>query len=374
MGRTDGRTDIYSLGATAYHLLTGHSPAAYPYEIYPIRHWNENLSGGLEEIILRCTESDPDKRYQTCEALLYDLDHYYEFDENYKKDQNRKIHRTIAMGILSVFLLLAGGGALLASHLVAKNNYDTYMRKAASAMNPAEKEKSYKDAIRLVPSRNEAYDGLISDVYLEDGTFTKKEAEDLLTLLGTDTGDGLIEDKLAASPAYGEVSYRVGMAYFYYYNEDGGITMSKSWLDSAAADESLPESVVTRSRILSGIASYYKSLNEKDKAGDTAGDYRAYYDDLSDLMDLDIEAADNQRTALVTYRETSYQILNGVTQFYDAGMTLEDMLSLTGRIRKNLESLDKSSFDETDQTIYDEAMGNLDSAAFEIENLYGGNK
>jgi serine/threonine-protein kinase len=31
MGQTDARTDIYCLGATIYHLVTGHNPCTYPY-------------------------------------------------------------------------------------------------------------------------------------------------------------------------------------------------------------------------------------------------------------------------------------------------------------------------------------------------------
>ena len=59
MGQTDGRTDIYCLGATMYHLVTGHNPAEPPYEMYPIRQWNPRLSSGLEEIIIKCTQRNP---------------------------------------------------------------------------------------------------------------------------------------------------------------------------------------------------------------------------------------------------------------------------------------------------------------------------
>ncbi len=89
-GQTDARTDIYCLGATLYHLLTGHNPSEPPYEMYPIRYWNPELSSGLEEIILKCTQKNPDDRYQSCAELLYALEHYNELDIEYKRKQTLK--------------------------------------------------------------------------------------------------------------------------------------------------------------------------------------------------------------------------------------------------------------------------------------------
>ena len=59
-GQTDARTDVYCLGVTLYHLLTGQNPCEPPYEIYPIRYWNPQLSSGLEAIIQKCTQLNPE--------------------------------------------------------------------------------------------------------------------------------------------------------------------------------------------------------------------------------------------------------------------------------------------------------------------------
>ena len=79
MGQSDARTDIYNLGATLYHLVTGKSPAEPPYEILPVRKVNATLSRGLEAIILKCTQRDPDQRFQSAGELLSALNHVEKF-------------------------------------------------------------------------------------------------------------------------------------------------------------------------------------------------------------------------------------------------------------------------------------------------------
>lgn len=113
-GQTDPRTDIYSLGVTLYHLVTGKNPCHPPYEIYPIRKWNSSLSIGLEEIIKKCVQLSPNKRFQTCEELEYALLHYKEAD----KREKRKKRYFLAVLISGVMIGTVGGiGSIIGNNL-----------------------------------------------------------------------------------------------------------------------------------------------------------------------------------------------------------------------------------------------------------------
>lgn len=70
----DARTDIYGLGATMYHLLTGKDPSRFPCGQYSIRHWNRRLPRKLAKIVQKCTRPHPSDRYSSCQELRQALE------------------------------------------------------------------------------------------------------------------------------------------------------------------------------------------------------------------------------------------------------------------------------------------------------------
>jgi serine/threonine protein kinase len=77
--RTDGRSDIYSLGATLYCALTNALPedgldrAMNRAELTSILKLNPRVSEHVVKIVERCLAIQPKDRYQTADELRYDL-------------------------------------------------------------------------------------------------------------------------------------------------------------------------------------------------------------------------------------------------------------------------------------------------------------
>ena len=86
-GRVDNRSDIYSLGVVMYEMMTGRPPydGESPVAV-AIQHinggapmpstLNPNIPGGLEQIIMKAMAVDPNNRYPSATAMLYDMDEF----------------------------------------------------------------------------------------------------------------------------------------------------------------------------------------------------------------------------------------------------------------------------------------------------------
>lgn len=213
-GQTDARSDIFALGMTMHHLLTGIDPRSG--EAYaPVRMWNPGLSEGIELIIDKCVEPAAENRYQNCADLLYDLEHPELITGNYKKKQKRKVKLFIASVVLAILSMVSGVICNKVSTSIKNNNYDILIS-PSTATSLSEKISSYKEAISIYPYRTEAYLCML-EAYEDEGEFGKEENDEFLALYNANKGGF---DKTSKSEA--ELNYKIGMMYFNYYTEDNG--------------------------------------------------------------------------------------------------------------------------------------------------------
>lgn len=128
--QTDARTDIYALGVTMYHLVTGKSPYEPPYQFVPARELDKTLSHGIEYILNKCVQLEPEARYQNVDELLNDLDHIYRFDKAWKRVRTVKRVRVAVIAVM----LAASIGLMAAGQVVmAEEKEDRYLSLLAQA-------------------------------------------------------------------------------------------------------------------------------------------------------------------------------------------------------------------------------------------------
>jgi eukaryotic-like serine/threonine-protein kinase len=126
----DRRTDVYGLGATLYHLLTGRAPfggdsavgvmlQVLHDEPAPPRKLAPSLPLDLETIALTCLEKEPGRRYPSARAVADDLGRFLDGEPIEARRRGplgrawrwaRKRRALVALVSLAVAALGAGGG------------------------------------------------------------------------------------------------------------------------------------------------------------------------------------------------------------------------------------------------------------------------
>ena len=165
--QTDERTDIYSLGVTMYHLLTGKSPYQPPYQFVPARQLVPGLSAGTEYILGKCVQPEPADRYQHVPELLDDLEHIYRFDQAWQKYVRARRGRRVLLGVmLAASVALMAGGLLLHRQetIAAEAAIDRQYEQLLSSLDPYYQQGDTQGALAVIqqarelrPERAESY-------------------------------------------------------------------------------------------------------------------------------------------------------------------------------------------------------------------------
>lgn len=104
----DVRSDIYSMGATLYHLLCGMRPARNAKEVVPLS--GEAFSPQVVTIIQKAMRPDPDLRYQSAGEMLHDFTTLRQRDSRVRALKRSKAFSTLlfaacfSLGIFTAFV------------------------------------------------------------------------------------------------------------------------------------------------------------------------------------------------------------------------------------------------------------------------------
>ncbi len=371
MGQTDARTDIYCLGATLYHLVTGMNPCEPPYEIKPIREINPSLSSGLERIIQKCTQRDPNDRYQSAAELMYALEHYEEIDDIYRKKQKGKLFKFLTCVFLTIVFAATSVWGYIAAENKKSENYDYILSNASSASD-------YYEAIVTDTSRTEAYlgssdnKGLI-EFLISDGELTSEESSVLNKLKGglekTDMWGysstvNVLEELEESNPeGYEEVCYQIGEAYMFYYKvgvEKDKYATAATWFQYAIDQHPVAKMYCDISTCLQNIAKF-------SKAEQYANLYKEYEALWSQVQTLQTDAAEyDDDLKLRVWNEIVDMIRNNANEFCEVS-SQDEITTLLDSIKSNSSQITNTFLQESIASL----MDNIEITKTKIQSVKG---
>lgn len=367
--QTDERTDIYGLGATMYHLLTGIAPPGGVFPVPSIRETDPSLPAGLDSIINKCTQPDPERRYQNANELIYDLEHWDEIDVAYRRKQKRKLGAFAAAAALTLLFAATSVWGYASAEGKKRENYDYILRNASSVQ-------EYYDAILTDPTRTEAYlggndaEGLV-DFLLADESLSSEDNAALVKLRGgldekdsrgySTTTNVLSELETADPTGYAEVCNAIGEAYLFYY--DVGVEKDKyaaaaAWFQYAQDEYPAAKMYCDINDCLQNIARYSKS----EQFAKLYEEYASLWSQIKTLQ-MDAENYDDD-LRLRVWNEIVSMIRNNASQLCEVA-DKDDILRLLDTIVDKSGDVTNTFLQDSIQTI----QSNIETTRSKIESV-----
>lgn len=368
-GKTDARSDIYSLGVTLFQLVTGRDPCLASTELKPVRQIDPKLSEGIETIIQKCIQHDPANRYQSCVELLYDLEHIGEIGAGYRKQQKKKLKTFLTFAIATVLCLIVGITGTVMRSRTNRLDYEQNIQWARNASSSQERIGFYATAIDISPGSMEAYLGMI-DAMKEDACYTVQEEETLKNKINTNM------TLLKAQPDYARLSYEVGKLYWYYYDygrtpdADNQITRIKSaiqWFEDAVSYGTEEDSFRFLASNYADIGRFNRDITLNVAEASDKGTYAPYWDSISAQIEH-MDEDESEMIKLEVYKLAVYSIETYARKFKSDGIEQYAMTQLLGMVEEAVKALETSS--DTTEQIKTSVVSRFKAAEEAIANAF----
>ncbi len=375
---TDARTDIYCFGTTLYRLLTGQFVPPYPEPVGSARERFPDLqiSKGMDNIIKKCTEPLPEKRFQSAHELMQALENINLWDDDYLKKQTGKIKLCAGTAIASAVLVLLGIGFAGSAAYWKRQNYDSLIATEA-ALGYEIQIDHYLEAVQLNGKDPRAYARMVQ-AYQQRGVFGDEESQQLGNAYNANKHDFDMKN-----PDMVELNYQIGQLYFNMYSGDSNSFRAR--IQKAHSYFGYVVDFGTPADPHYSIASSYNTLcrffidfvlNDNSVLEPTKADYQGMLDAIYDCMQ-DMQAyhsSDAAYTRLTLYQKILDTVNANARGFAHSGIEQKDVADMVTTLCQAVqqENVTRTVSVEMQEKIIRQAAGIVENIAREYDSLKRG--
>lgn len=377
-GNTDERTDIYCFGTTLYRLLTGKFPPISPQPVGSIREKfpELNISKGMDNIIKKCTQIAPNKRFQSAAELMKALENIQLWDDDYLKRLKNRVRYVTAAAGLGLAFFAAGIGFNRGAAFVNAQDYENLVNTAMS-VDYETRIGEYEKAVQIDGDNPAAYIKLL-EAYEGNGTFGNRESQQFSNLYNRNKSDFDTEDEAVV-----EMHYLIGRIYFNMYSDESATVRSrvlkaqeyfqyvKDYGSVTYENYSIASSYYT-------LCDFFKTyvLNDNSIQEPTEEDYRALLTALQACLEdmQDYSAGDAAYTRLTLYGHILDMLNVNIKGLAVNGIDKKEIQEILTQIRKAAkgESITQQTSIKKQEEILSSIDNVLDNIVREYESLERG--
>ena len=200
------RSDIYSLGSTMYHLLSGKHPPERAAEVVPVSKLG-HYSEGLVYIVEQSMMLNPTERFASAPLLGEAVRNIHKHDTRWRISQTKKIAAAI---ILPLVFAMFTATTLFGRNVMAQEKEERYYAAVHAIENGSDASASYEAALGMFWDRIDPYRAMAMRLWDEGDIAVCKEY--IEAKLGNIAEFQAVSE---AQRSFGDIYYIFGNCYYY---------------------------------------------------------------------------------------------------------------------------------------------------------------